>query len=76
MSVSHHHDPVGHGHRLDLVVGHVDSGCFQPLMQTLDLDAHLRAELRIEVGKRLIEEKSRWIAHHGAADRDALSLAA
>ena len=29
----HHHDPVGHGHRLDLVVGDVDHRRAQPAMQ-------------------------------------------
>src|SRR5690606_24387003 len=42
--VAHHHDAVGHGHRLDLVVCDIDCRRRQPLMQPLDLDAHWRNE--------------------------------
>src|SRR3954454_1537689 len=49
-AVMHHHDLVGHGHGLDLVVGDVDGGGFQPLVQFLDLGAHRNAQLGIEVG--------------------------
>ena len=30
----------------------------------------------IEVGERLVHQEHRWIAHHGASNRDALALAA
>ena len=45
-------------------------------MQALDLDAQLVAELGVEVGERLVEQEHGGIAHQGAADRDALALAA
>ena len=41
-AVVHDHDLVGHGHGLDLVVGDVDRRGLQPLVQLLDLGAHLR----------------------------------
>ena len=41
-AVVHDDDLVGHGHRLDLVVGDVDRGGLQPLVQVLDLGAHRR----------------------------------
>jgi hypothetical protein len=44
-------------------------------VQALDLDPHLVAELRVEVGKRFVEQEEFWIAHDGAADGDALALA-
>ena len=72
----HHHDLVGHGHGLDLVVGDVDGRGLQPLVQFLDLGAHRDAQLGVEVGKRLVEQKHLRIAHDGAAHGDALALAA
>ena len=75
-AIVHHHDLVGHGHGLDLVVGDVDGGGLQPLVQGLDLRAHGDAQLGIEVGERLVEEEDLRIAHDGASHGDALALAA
>src|SRR3546814_5132379 len=44
-AVMHHHDAVSHGHRLDLVVSHVNRGGFQFLVQSLDFGAHLHAQI-------------------------------
>ncbi len=75
-AVAHHDDLVGHRHRLDLVVRHVDRGRLEPLVQFLDLGAHLHAQLRIEVRQRLVEEEHLRVAHDRAAHGDALALAA
>ena len=45
-------------------------------MQAAQLGARLRAQRRIEVGQRLVEQKRLRLAHHRAAERDALPLAA
>ncbi len=45
-------------------------------MQALDLAAHLVAQLGIEIGQRFVEQEQARIAHDGAADGDALALAA
>src|SRR5258708_2274382 len=74
-AVAHHHDLVGHGHRLDLIVRDVDRGRLQPLVQLLDLGAHLHAELGVKVGQRLIEQEHLGIAHDRAPHRDTLALA-
>ena len=71
-----HHDAVGERHRLDLVVGDEDHGRAEPPVQLLDLHPHLHAQLRVEVGERLVEEEYPRLAHDGAADGDALALAA
>ena len=71
-----HDDLVGHGHGLDLVVGDVDRGGAELLLQPRHLQPHLHAERRVEVGQRLVEQKRLRLAHDGAADRDALALAA
>ena len=75
-AVVHHHDLVGHGHGLDLVVRDVDGRGLQPLVQLLDLGAHLHAQLGVEVGQRLVEQEHLRIAHDRAAHGDALALAA
>ncbi len=45
-------------------------------VQRLQLDAHLHAQLRVEVRQRLVEEEHRRLADDRAAHRDALALAA
>ena len=45
-------------------------------METRDLDAHLHAQRRVEIGQRLVEEEDLGLAHDRAADGDALALAA
>ena len=71
-----HHDLVGHGHRLDLVVGDVDRGGAEAVLQPRDLQPHVDAQRRVEIGERLVEEERLRLAHDGAADGDALALAA
>ena len=75
-AVVHDDDLVGHGHRLDLVVGDVDRGGLQPLVQVLDLGAHRDAQLGVEVRQRLVEQEHLRVAHDRAAHRHALALAA
>lgn len=74
-SVVEHHDLVGHGHRFDLVMRHVDHGAAQFLVKVCQFDPHLRAQRRIQVGKRFIEQKHGRIAYHGTANGDTLALA-
>ncbi len=45
-------------------------------MQLGDLDAHLDAQAGVEVGERLVEQEDARVADDGAADGDALALAA
>jgi hypothetical protein len=46
------------------------------LVQLGDLDAHLHAQRGVEVRQRLVEQEDLGVAHDGAADGDALALAA
>ena len=69
-------DAIAQRHGLDLVMGHVDHGRAQLAMQARQLQAHLHAQGRIEVGQRLVEQEDRGPAHDGAADGHALALAA
>ena len=71
-----HDDAVGHGHGFDLVVGDVDHGGLELLVQFGDLEPHVDAQRGVEVGQRLVEQEGLGLAHDGAADGDALALAA
>ena len=75
-AVLHDDDAVAERHRLDLVVRDVDRRGAQPLVQLLELDPHLHAQLGVEVGQRLVEQEHLRVAHDRAAQRDALALAA
>ena len=72
----HDRDAVGERQRLDLVVGDVDHRVAELLVQPLDLDPELGAELGVEVGQRLVEQEDVDVAHQRPADGDALALAA
>ena len=65
-----------HRHRLLLVVGDVDDGEAEPLLQVADLLAHLAAQAGVEIGQRLVEQQHRRLQHQRARDRDALLLSA
>ena len=71
-----HRDLVGQRQRLGLVVGDVDEGDAGAALQALQLDAHLLAELGVEVGQRLVEQQDFRLDHEAAGQRHALLLAA
>ena len=71
-----HHHAVSQGHRLDLVVRDIKAGGFQALVQQFKLNAHLDAQLGVEVGEWFVKEKHRRFAHDGAAHGHPLALAA
>ena len=72
----HHGDAPSHRHRLDLVVCHIDHRGAELAVQLQQLGAQLRAQLGVEVGKWLVEEKEPRLAHDRATERHALALAA
>ena len=45
--VAHDDDLIGHGHGLDLVVGHINRRGLQALMERLDFGSHLDPELGV-----------------------------
>jgi hypothetical protein len=57
-------------------VGHEHGGEPELALQLADLDAHVVAQLRIEVGERLVEEEHLGLHHEGAGQGHALLLAA
>jgi hypothetical protein len=72
----HDRDPVPEPHGLGLVVGHVDRGGADPLLELFQLVAGAGAQLRVEVRERLVEEENARLANERARQRDALALAA
>ncbi|MNQ87889.1 hypothetical protein D3C85_1031300 [compost metagenome] len=69
------HYPVPQRHRLHLIVGHIDHGGAQLLVQARQLGTHLSAQGGIQVGERLVEQEHIGFAHYGASDGDPLALA-
>ena len=55
--VIHHRNPVGHGQGFALIMGDVDEGDADALLDAAQLVAHVLAELEVERRKRLIEEQ-------------------
>ena len=75
-AVAHQNDLVGHAHGFALVVGDIDHGDAELLLQRADFAPHLGAQLGVEIGQRLVHQADRRLGDDGAAERDALLLAA
>ncbi len=75
-AVLEHGDPVGHGHRLDLVVGDVDDGGGQLPVELDQLHPGLGPQLGVEVRQRLVHEEDLGPPDDGAGERHPLALAA
>ena len=72
----HHRDPVGHGKRLALVVGDIDRGDAERLLELLDPVFHLLAELLVERAQGLVEQQDLGLDDQHPGERDPLLLAA
>ncbi len=68
--------PAPQRHRLALVVGDVDRGGAELLLEALQLGPRLHAQLRVEVRERLVHQVDGRAAHDGTGERDALALPA
>ena len=69
-------DPVAHRERLLLVVRDVQEGDPDRLLDVLELDLHLLAQLQVERAERLVEQQHARPVDERARQRDALTLAA
>jgi hypothetical protein len=74
--VPHDGDALAEGHRLGLVVGHVDGRHAEAGVELRERSAHPDAELRVEVRERLVHQERARLAHDRASHRDPLPLAA
>jgi hypothetical protein len=66
-ALAHDRHPVAHGHGLHLVVGDVDGGDAELVLELGDLGAHLHPQLGVEVRQRLVHQErltdgGRWLA--------------
>src|SRR6266446_6257831 len=68
-------DAARHGERLLLIVGHEQGGYGKALLERADLVAHVGAQMGVEIGERLVEQKYRRLDHERAGERHALLLA-
>ena len=75
-AVLHDDDTIAERHGFDLIMRHEHRGRRHALAQLLDLQAHLRTQLRIEVRQWLIEQEHLRVAYDAAAESDALLLSA
>ena len=73
--VPHDDDSVGQRHGLFLIVGDVDEGLLQLLVQAVDLGPHLLPELRVQVAQGLIQQKHLRLGDQCPSEGDALRLA-
>ena len=75
-AVVHDRDAIGHRHRFFLVVGHEDERDPDLLLDPLQLDLHLLAQLQVEGAERLVEQQDGRPVDQRPRQRDALRLAA
>jgi len=73
--VLEHDDAVAHRHGFDLVVGDVDRGDAEFLLDAGDLGAHVHTELGVEVRQWLVHQEHFRRADQRTAHRDTLTLA-
>ncbi len=76
LSLPHHRNAIAHGHRLDLIVGHVDRRHPELALEPRDLRAHVDAELRVEVRERLVHQVGLRLSDDRPSHRYPLTLAA
>jgi hypothetical protein len=75
-AVVHDGDAVGHAHRLLLVVRDVQHGYAEALLDFLDLDLHLEAQVLVERAEGLVHQHDRRVEDDRARQGDALLLSA
>jgi hypothetical protein len=73
---AHDRDPVAEGHGLGLVVGDVDGGGAELVLEPGHGRPHLHPQLGVQVGERLVHEEGLGAADDGPAHGHALALAA
>jgi len=69
-------DLICHAHRLGLVVGDVDHGDAEALLESANLAPHLLAQLGVEIGQRLVHQAHRFFCNDRAGQGDPLLLPA
>ena len=75
-AVIHHQHLVRHDEGFPLIMGNVDGGNAEFLLDSPELELHILAELAVEGGERFVEEEKVRLEDKSAGDRDTLLLAA
>ena len=75
-AAAHHRDAVRHGQRLFLVVRHEHEGDAGLVLQPLELDLHLLAQLEVERRQRLVQQQHLRPRRQRPRQRHPLLLAA
>ena len=73
-TILHNDDSGTQGHSLGLVMGYIDDGSLQSLMQLGNLNTHLASQLCIQVGQRLVHKEYLRAADNSTAHSHTLSL--
>ena len=76
LAMRHDDEAIRHAQRLVLVMRHHHRGEAELLLQLADLDAHLLAQLGVEIRQGLVEQEHVGAEGERAGERDPLLLAA
>ena len=76
LSLIHDDDGVAHGEGLLLIMGDIDKGDTHLLLDLLEFDLHVLAELEVQRAQRLVQKKDLRPVHDGPGDGHPLLLAA
>ncbi|OQA43860.1 MAG: hypothetical protein BWY50_00717 [Spirochaetes bacterium ADurb.Bin315] len=70
----HDHDSIRHRQSLRLIVGDIEAGDAEILLNLANLGPHVDSQLRIKVGKGFIHQQEAWLHNDHPSQRDALLL--
>src|SRR5205823_6391411 len=70
----HDGDTIGKAQRLNLIMGDENDGHADSLLQKLEVDPHLLAQLDVEVAERLVEQEHMGLVNESPRQNDALLL--
>ena len=74
LAIPQQDDPISESHCLNLIMGHINHGSAQFLVQALNLSAHFITQLRIKIAQGFVKQKQARIADNSATDGNALPL--
>ena len=74
LAIAHDRNAVGHGKRLDLIVGNIERGDVETQHEVPQLKAHLLTQLRIKIAERFIEQQDLRLIDDGAGQSYPLLL--
>src|SRR6185312_12420598 len=76
LAIVQHHDALAQRHGFVLVVRHVDHRRAEAMVEPRDFHPHRRAQFRVQIRQRFVEQEHLRFAHQCTAQRHALPLSA